>query len=89
MQIADQQHLHSAEALIVYAPNASHAMINGIQEISTEHTHFVNDEQIYATQHIATDGIERMPFRERIAIMEIAICWISDALRSGCTYRRE
>ena len=73
VQIADQQHLRSAEALIAILSHTAHAEVDRVQQVGPQHAHLINDQQIHFAQHIAAERVERMPAHERILIVERAV----------------
>lgn len=70
VQVADEQHLRTAETLVPVLAYRTHAEIDRVQQIGAQHAHFVDDQQVHFAQHVATDGVERMAARERVLIVE-------------------
>ena len=55
VQIPNQQHLNSPKWNLIVALHTSHAVIDRIQNISTQHADFINHQQVNGFKHLSSE----------------------------------
>ena len=58
MQVAYHKQLGSAEAKGIVSFRASHSKIDGIQDICTQHTYFIDNQQFGGPEHLPAHTVQ-------------------------------